>query len=117
MVTVNITRDGVLVLPVTFNVATAFQQYLAKSEPRLKGVVSMDHDKVKLTSKGTYHFQHVLKQRVFHNYLRDGKPAASPKHGPSGVTATAPSSEMNRMNLQGYNKRSTYANVTRYGKK
>ncbi|KAI1713063.1 PDZ domain (Also known as DHR or GLGF) domain-containing protein [Ditylenchus destructor] len=61
--------------------------------------------------------QHVLKQRVFHNYLRDGKPAASPKHGPSGVTATAPSSEMNRMNLQGYNKRSTYANVTRYGKK
>ncbi|KAI1710552.1 clostridium epsilon toxin mosquitocidal toxin MTX2 domain-containing protein [Ditylenchus destructor] len=138
MVTVNITRarDGVLVLPVSFNVATAFQQYLAKSEPRLKGVVSTDHGKVKLTSKGTCHFQFALKQYVELNDVKDRKQAASPKQtflgttvntggssaiggtaptaggyatpyplAPSGVTATAPSSEMSRMNLQGYNSR------------
>ncbi|KAI1708756.1 clostridium epsilon toxin mosquitocidal toxin MTX2 domain-containing protein [Ditylenchus destructor] len=153
MVTVNITRarDGVLVLPVAFNVATAFQQYLAKSEPRLKGVVTMDHGKVKLTSKGTCHFQFALKQYVELNDVKDRKQATTPKQtflgttvntggstgigsnaqtaggyaptaggyaptagsyatpyplAPSGVTATAPSSEMNRMNLQGYNPRS-----------
>ncbi|KAI1710550.1 hypothetical protein DdX_10609 [Ditylenchus destructor] len=61
--------------------------------------------------------KHVLKQRVFNNDVKDRKPAASPKQGPSGVTATAPSSEMNRMNLQGYNKRLTYAEVTRSRKK
>ncbi|KAI1708755.1 variant SH3 domain-containing protein [Ditylenchus destructor] len=60
-VTVNITRAGVLIHQVTFNVATAFQQYLAKLKPRFKRVVSMDHGKVKLTSKGTCHFQFDLK--------------------------------------------------------
>ncbi|KAI1709010.1 CBR-LIN-24 protein [Ditylenchus destructor] len=64
-VTVNIsTRFGVFIHRITFNVATAFQHYLAKSKPRLKRVVTIDHGKVKLTSKGTCHFEFTLNQYV-----------------------------------------------------
>uniref|UniRef100_A0A914IC02 Uncharacterized protein n=1 Tax=Globodera rostochiensis TaxID=31243 RepID=A0A914IC02_GLORO len=57
-------RDGVLVMPLSANVATIMNEYLAKKDPRLKGVVSLNGSNVLLKSKGTCHFQFAVKQYV-----------------------------------------------------
>uniref|UniRef100_A0AC34Q5R0 Uncharacterized protein n=1 Tax=Panagrolaimus sp. JU765 TaxID=591449 RepID=A0AC34Q5R0_9BILA len=65
LVTISIKRskDGVLVMPVTANVATIFQDFM--SDPRVKGVVSITgKNKVELVSKGHCHFQFAMKQYV-----------------------------------------------------
>uniref|UniRef100_A0A915EBF5 Uncharacterized protein n=1 Tax=Ditylenchus dipsaci TaxID=166011 RepID=A0A915EBF5_9BILA len=110
MVSVTITRirDGVLVLPLSFNIATVFQHYLTKNDPRLKGVVTMENNKVKLTSKGTCHFQFAVKQHIELNDVKGRRnnanthgsnfnyaapyPVTSPTHPP-------PNSEMARINF------------------
>ncbi|KAL3086610.1 hypothetical protein niasHT_037736 [Heterodera trifolii] len=57
-------RDGVLMMPISANVATIMNEYLAKKEPRLKGVVSLNGPNVLLKSKGICHFQFAVKQYV-----------------------------------------------------
>ena len=59
MITISIKRkrDGALVFPVTANIATIFQDFIGRNDPRLKGVVSIESNKVKLTSKGHCYFQ------------------------------------------------------------
>ncbi|KAE9555352.1 hypothetical protein FO519_001434 [Halicephalobus sp. NKZ332] len=66
MITISIKRakDGVLVIPVTANIATIFQEYLNKNDPRLRGVATVKSNKVELTSKGHCHFQFAMKQYV-----------------------------------------------------
>jgi hypothetical protein len=66
MITISIKRkkDGALVFPVTANIATIFQDFIGRNDPRLKGVVSIESNKVKLTSKGHCYFQFAMKQYV-----------------------------------------------------
>uniref|UniRef100_A0AC34GQZ0 Uncharacterized protein n=1 Tax=Panagrolaimus sp. ES5 TaxID=591445 RepID=A0AC34GQZ0_9BILA len=66
MITISIKRkrDGALVTPVTANIATIFQDFINRKDLRLKGVVSIEHNAVKLTSKGHCYFQFAMKQYV-----------------------------------------------------
>uniref|UniRef100_A0A7E4V741 DUF4097 domain-containing protein n=1 Tax=Panagrellus redivivus TaxID=6233 RepID=A0A7E4V741_PANRE len=57
-------RDGVTIMPVTGNIATIFQHYMNKNDKRLQGIVSIQGNKVKLTSKGSCQFQFAMKQYV-----------------------------------------------------
>jgi hypothetical protein len=57
-------KDGGIVIPVTTNIANVFQEFMTKGDQRLKEVVKMDKNKVKLVSKGNCHFQFALKQYV-----------------------------------------------------
>ncbi|KAI6229315.1 CRE-LIN-24 protein [Aphelenchoides besseyi] len=65
MVTISIRRvkDGALVLPVTANIATIFQDAAQKYPKRLQGV-SIENNQVKLLSKGNCHFQFAMKQYI-----------------------------------------------------
>lgn len=53
-----------LVIPVTANIASIFQDYLGRNDPRLRGVATIKNNKVELTSKGHCHFQFAMKQYV-----------------------------------------------------
>lgn len=66
-VTISRVKDGVTVLPISFNIATIFQHFLSKADPRIKSIASMDKNLVRLTSKGICHFQVFfdLKNRYF----------------------------------------------------
>lgn len=66
MVTISIRRnkDGALVLPVTANIVSILQEFINRNDPRLKGVVKIENNKVKLTSRGNCHFQFAIKQYV-----------------------------------------------------
>lgn len=69
-ITIRRLKDGQLVLPISVNIATIMGEYIAKNDPRLKGVVSLEGGKtVMLKSKGTCHFQFALKQYVELNEL------------------------------------------------
>lgn len=62
-------KDGAIVLPVTFPIAVMFQHYLTKTDERIKpGIVSLDNNKVKLTSKGTCHFQVIFLIKIFYKF-------------------------------------------------
>jgi hypothetical protein len=50
-------KDGGIVIPVTTNIANVFQEFMTKGDQRVKEVVKMDKNKVKLVSKGNCHFQ------------------------------------------------------------
>uniref|UniRef100_A0A914YEE7 Uncharacterized protein n=1 Tax=Panagrolaimus superbus TaxID=310955 RepID=A0A914YEE7_9BILA len=67
MITISIKRkrDGALVTPVTANIATIFQDFINRKDPRLKGVVSIENNTVKLTSKGHCYFQVSISKNSF----------------------------------------------------
>uniref|UniRef100_A0A914ERM3 Uncharacterized protein n=1 Tax=Acrobeloides nanus TaxID=290746 RepID=A0A914ERM3_9BILA len=57
-------RDGAIALPVTANISAIMQEFYAKKDTRLHGVLTIDKNQVILTSKGTCHFQMSVKQYV-----------------------------------------------------
>ncbi|CAD5226746.1 unnamed protein product [Bursaphelenchus xylophilus] len=87
MVTIIIKRlkDGALVLPVTANIATIFQDSLTQNSKKFQHVVVEDR-KVKIQSKGHCHFQFAMKQYIELKELK---------------TPRDMSKEYQRMNLQG----------------
>lgn len=70
VVTISIRRvkDGSLVMPVTANVASIFQDSIQRFPKKLQGA-TIENNQVKLISKGSCHFQFAMKQYIELNEL------------------------------------------------